>query len=70
MHKTKEVLATFKRLKARPIFNVPYSPAFNGIETYFSILKGEYKKLILDGLIKGVKVDSSSLIVQSIGKVE
>ena len=37
VHKTKEVLETCKRLKARPIFNVPYSPDFNGIETYFSL---------------------------------
>ena len=34
VHKTNEVLETCKRLRARPIFNVPYSPAFNGIETY------------------------------------
>ena len=54
----------------RPIFNVPYSSDFNGIETYFSLIKGEYKKLILERLIKGIKVDSSSMIVQSIQKVE
>ena len=47
VNKTKEVLEMCKRLKARPIFNVPYSPAFNGIETYFSLLKGEYKNLLL-----------------------
>ena len=70
VHKTKEVLETCKRLKARPIFNVPYSPDFNGIETYFSLLKGEYKKVILERLIKGIKVDSSSMIEQSIQKVE
>ena len=70
VHKTKEVLDTCKRLKARPIFNVPYSPDFNGIETYFSLIKGEYKKLILERLIKGIKVDSSSMIVQSIQKVD
>ena len=70
VHKTKEVLETCKRLRARPIFNVPYSPAFNGIETYFSLLKGEYKKLLLERLIKGVKVDSSSLIMQSIQRVD
>ena len=70
VHKTKDVLETCKRLKARPIFNVPYSPDFNGIETYFSLLKGEYKKLILEKLIKGIKIDSSSMIVQSIQKVE
>ena len=58
VHKTKEVLETCKRLKARPIFNVPYSPDFNGIESYFSLLKGEYKKLMLERLIKGIKVDS------------
>ena len=63
VHKTMEVLETCKRLKARPIFNVPYSPAFNGIETYFSLLKGEYKKLILQRLIKDEKGDSQSLIV-------
>ena len=70
VHKTKEILETCKRLKARPIFNVPYSPDFNGIETYFSLLKGEYKKLMLERLIKGIKVDSSSMIVQSIQKVD
>ena len=70
VHKTKEVLETCRRLKARPIFNVPYSPAFNGIETYFSLLKGEYKKLLLERLIKGAKVDSQSLISQSIQRVE
>ena len=68
--KTKEILKKYKRLKERPIFNVPYSPAFNGIETYFSLLKGEYKKLLLERLIKGAKVDSSSLIVQSIGRID
>ena len=70
VHKTKEVLETCKRLKARPIFNVPYSPDFNGIETYFSLIKGEYKKLILERLIKGIKVYSSSIIIQSIQKVD
>ena len=58
VHKTKEVLETCKRLKVRPIFNVPYSPDFNSIETYFSLLKGEYKKLILEKIIKGIKVES------------
>ena len=58
VHKTKEILETCKRLKVRPIFNVPYSPDFNGIETYFSLLKGEYKKLILERIIKGIKVES------------
>ena len=58
VHKTKEVLETCKRLKARPIFNVPYSPDINGIETFFSLLKDECKKLILEKIIKGIKVES------------
>ena len=70
VHKTTDVLDTCKRLKARPIFNLPFSPDFNGIETYFSLLKGEYKKLILERLIKVAKVDSQSLIMQSIQRVE
>ena len=48
VHKAKEVLETCKRLRAWPIFNAPYSPASNGIETYFSLIKGEYKKLLLE----------------------
>ena len=57
-------------IKSTTNFNVPYSPDFNGIETYFSLLKGEYKKLILERLIKCIKVDSSSMIVQSIQNVD
>ena len=43
VHKTKEVMETYERLNIKPIFNVPYSPQFNGIESYFSLLKGETK---------------------------
>jgi len=57
-------------LESATDFQCPYSPDFIGIETYFSLLKGEYKKLILERLIKGIKVDSQSLIIQSIQKVE
>ena len=70
VQKTKEVLETCKRLKAQPIFNVPYSPNFNGIETYFSLLKGEYKKLIIERIIKGIKGESLSMIMQSIQRVD
>ena len=62
VHKTKEVLETHKRLKAQPIFNVLYSLDFNSIETYFSLLKGEYKNHILEMIIKGIKVESQSMI--------
>lgn len=47
VHKTASVKAVYKRLGITPIYNVPYSPDFNGIECYFALLKGEYKKLML-----------------------
>ena len=53
-----------------PIFNVPYSPQFNGIESYFSLLKSEYKKLILQRVMKGIPVDAVALIKDSLKRVE
>ena len=52
-----------------PIFNVPYSPQFNGIESYFSLVKGEYKKLLLKYLILNQKFDVNALIKKSIDLV-
>ena len=45
VHKTKAVVERMKELKITPIYNIPYSPDFNGIESFFSLLKGGYKKL-------------------------
>ena len=70
VHKTKEVEDLCRQLNVQQIFNVPYSPDFNGIETYFSLLKGEYKRRILELLVKGIKVDSSILVNQSIASIE
>jgi transposase len=39
VHKTRQVMAVYKRLNITPIFNMPYSPEFNGIESYFSLVK-------------------------------
>ena len=46
-----------------------YSPDFNGIESYFSLVKGRYKKLVLQRLLKGLEVDAAPLIRQSIAGV-
>jgi hypothetical protein len=51
------------------IFNVPYSPDFNGIESYFSLVKGEYKKLILQHVMKGTPTNTIKLIEESISSV-
>ena len=45
-------------------------PNFNGIENYFNLVKAEYKKLILQKLVKGIKPDVLAAIHQSIGSVQ
>jgi len=70
VHKTNLSKELFKELKINPVFNIPYSPQFNGIESYFSLLKNEYKTLLLQRVIKGESVDAISLIKTSIGRVD
>ena len=65
VHKTLEVTDTCKQLHAKPIFNVPYSPNFNGIENYFNLVKAENKKLV-----KGINPDVTAAIHQSIANVQ
>ena len=52
------------------MFNVPYSPQFNGIECYFSLVKGAYKKLLMKQMLKGNRVTTERLIKSSIEQVE
>ena len=51
------------------IFNMPYCPKFNGIESYFSQLKATYKKLLLKCVINDAPYDTMGLIKQSIENV-
>ena len=69
VHKTKESLETMKRLNIFDVFNVPYSPQFNGIESYFSLVKCEYKKLLLQLVLKGAETDTVTLIKEAIDNV-
>ena len=36
VHKTKDARHLFEKLNITEIFNVPYCPQFNGIESYFA----------------------------------
>jgi transposase len=45
-----------------PIFNVPYSPQFNGIEAVFSIVKCNFKKELLRQLQKEQQLNVGELI--------
>ena len=51
MHKAKEAKLLFEELNITEIFNVPYCPQFNGIESYFSQVKATYKKQFLKAVI-------------------
>jgi transposase len=69
VHKTKDAKLLFEALNITEIFNVPYCPQFNGIESYFSQIKATYKKLFLGQVIKEAPYDTMSLIKQSIQSV-
>jgi len=70
VHKTNLSKEVFRELKVTPIFNIPYSPQFNGIESYFSILKSEYKNLLLERVMRGDAVDAVTLIKKAIERVD
>jgi hypothetical protein len=69
VHKADAVSKVYVELEMTPIFNVPYSPQFNGIESYFSLLKNEYKKLLLKYLVKNQPFEVIDLITKSIDSV-
>jgi transposase len=66
VHKTMDAKLLFEELNITEIFNVPYCPQFNGIESYFSQLKATYKKLLLKCVINDAPYDTIGLIKQSI----
>ena len=69
VHKTKDAKHVFEKLNTTEIFNVPYCPQFNGIESYFSQLKATYKKLLLKCVINDAPSDTIGLIKQSIESI-
>ena len=69
VHKTKDAKHLFEKLNITEIFNVPYCPQFNGIESYFSQLKATYKKLLLKCVINDAPYDTIGLIKQSIESI-
>jgi DDE superfamily endonuclease len=70
VHKAKESKELFERLNITEIYNVPYCPQFNGIESYFSLVKAQYKKLLLHAVIKGSEIDTVSMIKTAVKNVD
>ena len=69
VHKTKDAKHLFEKLNITEIFNEPYCPQFNGIESYFSQVKATYKKLLLKCVINDAPYDTMGLIKQSIESI-
>jgi transposase len=44
VHKSSDVKKEYERLDIIPIYSIPYSPEYNGIESTFFTIKQVYKK--------------------------
>jgi len=69
VHKTRSAKLLFEELNITEIFNVPYCPQFNGIESYFAQVKATYKKLLLQHVISEVHADTKDLIKWSLERL-
>ena len=69
VHKTQEARAAYLQYNITAVFNVPYSPQFNGIEYYWSLVKNHYKRLLLYHLMHDLPVDTVDLIKSSFKRV-
>jgi hypothetical protein len=70
VQKARSVKALYEELGLEVIYNVHYSPQFNGIESYFSLVKQQYKKMILKKMINGNNLIVKSLIKQAISRID
>ncbi len=61
---------SYRELELTPIFNIAYSPQFNPIESVFSMIKSNYKKLLLKCLIEKHKVRTRQMIANAISALE
>ena len=51
IHRAKDVKPTYQELKITTIFNVAYSPEFNGVEAVFSKVKRLFSNKRLNNLV-------------------
>ena len=70
VHRSTLAKEAYTRLNITPVYNIPYSPQFNGIESYFSLLKHEYKKELLKKLMHDQEFSVIRLIKRSFVMVE
>ncbi len=66
VHRSKLAQEAFTRLNILPIFNIPYCPQYNGIESVFSVLKEKYKRAMMEKIVKGERFRPQELIKSAI----
>lgn len=66
VHHSRKTKLKLEELGIKSLFNIPYSPEYNGIELCFAKIKRSYKNLRASKLVRGVKPNSHSLILKSI----
>lgn len=69
VHKSRDTQSVYKDLGLETIYCVPYSPQYNGIESYWFLIKQEFKKMILVKMMNDEAIDVLELIRTSIDKV-
>ena len=62
VHHTLKVKDLCKKLDIPLVFNLPYSPDYNPIETYFSLLKNLFKRMKLNYIANNRTVDVPQMV--------
>ena len=55
VHRSKIAQEAFNLFNIIPIFNIPYTPQYNGIESVFSVVKEKYKRAMMEKIVNGEK---------------
>lgn len=70
VHQSRFSMQAMRTLGITPIFNVPYSPQFNGIEAVFSVVKCNFKKQLLHDLQLGRQTEVREIISSAFNSVD
>jgi transposase len=70
IHRAKDVHAYCLKAKLETIFNVPYSPHYNGIELLWRLLKGRFRVELTGKKIRGEMIDALKIVERLIRETE
>ena len=69
VHKSKEITPLWTKLNIKPVFNVSYSPEFNGIEAVFSKVKRHFNSQRLNNLVNKIGFNADKEIEAAFGLI-